>query len=225
MYIQKAISFPLFLALVAGCKINSHHEVFISELRDISSGNQAQGELQSIFRTSLPTSERCERYRPLILKIFAKYHDKVSTGECVVSGKFVDLTFTAATPLVRLSADPIPGTNIFALAVQPGQKPGTVHLFATQDLRRLAHLQMEIRAIDFDASRETITIEQVTVVLNNDTGGTVRISAPSAFVNREPELVVAADIARRSRLELRLSDVSVAQLGRSGQVFIGIVGN
>jgi hypothetical protein len=201
-------------ALLLGCRVHSQHEVFVSDLRDVAGGAQASVEMQSTFRVPLPTKGDCQKYQPRIVAIFARYHDEVSPGECVPAGNTVELTFTAKARVVRASTAPIPGSNVFALAVEPGERPGTIHLFAVTDAVRLGQLQAEIRAMDFDASRETITFDQVTLILNNDTNGVVQVRAPSAFVNREPALVVGVDLARRGRLELRLSDVAVTQITR-----------
>jgi len=211
------------LLLLAGCKIDSQHEVFVSELRDIASGAQPAGEIQSTFHVPLPTSDRCQQYRPRIVAIFARYHEGVSAAECLAAGNFVNLTFTAKSRVLRFGAGPLPGNNVFALAALEGDQPTTVGLFAILNRDRLTQMQNEVRAIDRDASRETLTVEKVTVVLNNDSGGTVQLRAPSAFVNREPALVVASALPRRSRLELRLSDVATEQLNRTGQVFIATV--
>lgn len=211
-------------ALALGCRVHSQHEVFVSDIRDVASGAQASVEMQSTFHVPLPTKNDCQKYQPRIVAIVARYHNGVSPGECTPAGNTVELTFTAKGRVVRVGTAPIPGTNVFALAVEPGERPGTINLFAVTDAARLGPLQAEIRAMDFDASRETITLDQVTLILNNDTSGVVQVRAPSAFVNREPTLVVSADLARRGRLELRLSDVAVAHLMRANNVFIALLG-
>ncbi|MDO8942715.1 MAG: hypothetical protein Q7U75_05995 [Desulfobacterales bacterium] len=223
MTIRQAMSAMLALALLAGCKVETQHEVFVSELRDVVSGVQAEGEIKSTFRVSTPTMENCERYRPQITAIFARYHDGVSPGECVRADQFVNITFIATSRIMKFDAPTLPGKNVFSLGVRQGPSADTMHLFGLVDRARLAQLQTEIRAIGGDVAREVITFELITMVLNNDTGGTVQLQAPSAFINREPALTVNLDVPRRSRLEMRLSDVAAAQLGRTGQVFVAIM--
>jgi hypothetical protein len=213
----------LAFGFLAGCKVETQHELFVSELRDVVSGMQASGEMKSVFQVSVPTKNDCERYRGRIITIFGRYHSGVSAGECVRADQFVNLTFTAVSPIMRFEAVDIPGNNIFALAVQKGPSASIMHLFGQLDRGRLAQLQSEIRALDTDLAREVITFDAVTVVLNNDSGGMIQLRAPSAFVNREPALTVSMDVPRRSRLELRLSDVAAAQLSRSGQVLVAIM--
>lgn len=223
MTIRRAIGVVFALALLAGCKVETQHEVFASELLDVVSGAQADGEIKSTFRVSAPTKDDCERYRPGIVAIFARYHSGVSPGECVRAGQFVEMTFTASSRIVRFDAPALPVNNVFALAVQQGPSTDTMHLFGVVDRARLAQLQTEIRAIGQDMAREVITFDVITMVMNNDTGGPIQLRAASAFINREPALTVNQEIPRRSRLEMRLSDVSAAQLSRTGQVFVAII--
>lgn len=218
MTLRRSALTLLLLAALLGCKVESQHEVFISELLDIGRGNQPTGEIQTRFRTTVGNRENCEKHRPNVIAIIARYHNNVSVGECKPAGGWSDLTFTATTPLVQNPDAPLPGNAVFALAARPGEKPGTVALFVALDKARLAQLQTEMRTLD--SSQGTISFEPVTVTLNNDTGGSVKLRAASAFLNGEPELIVDIEVARRSRIELRLSDVTIALVGKTGKSFI-----
>lgn len=208
----------LLLTALLGCKVESQHEVFISELLDVARGNQPDGEIQTRFRTTIGNRENCERHRPNVIAIIARYHNNVSAGECKSGDVWFDLTFMATTPLVRNSAARLPGNAVFALAAGPSERPGTVSLFMVLDKARLTQLQTEMRTLD--SSQGTISFEPVTVTLNNDTGSGVRLQAASMFLNGEPEVVVDTEVARRSRIELRLSDVTVALIRKAGNSFI-----
>ena len=221
MRLVRTIIPVLLLACLLGCKVESQHEVFISELRDVAFGDQAGGAIETRFRTTVGNSKNCEKHRPNVIAIIARYHGNVSAGECRQEGGWTDLTFTAATPLVQNPDAPLPGNAVFALAARPGEKAGTVSLFIVLDKGRLTQLQNELRGLD--SWQESISFEPVTVTLNNDTGGSVRLRTVSAFLNREPELVVDVDVARRSRAELRLSDVTIALIRKAGKSFVSVL--
>lgn len=220
---RNAAGLLLALALLAACRMNSQHEVFLSDVRDVAAGTQPGAEFESTLRTQFPTSDRCEQYRQRVREIFARYQDGVSEGRCVNSERFVDLVFSAKGRLIRHGAGPIPPNTLFALAAGPGATPGTVNIVGLLDRTRLAQIQAEIRAIDFDTSRQSITAEGITLVLHNDTAGVAQLRGPAAFVNGEPAPIVGAEIARRGRLELRVSDVAAAQINRTGQTLIAVL--
>lgn len=200
------------LLALAGCKIDSRYEVFLTDVVDVANDAAKAVDLNAAFRIELPTVKDCNENKGKIADVIGKYYALTAPPECQKEGFNTFLIFKAKSPLVNGGARELPNNAVAGMAAKKGQD-GAALLYAVLDKRRFASLQAEMKSVNSSGSVE---IDDIVIDLNNDGKETYRITGAAAFVNSEPKLITDLTVERRAKFEIRPSNVTTAELVRAG---------
>ncbi|QCG92706.1 hypothetical protein E6C67_01980 [Azospirillum sp. TSA2s] len=205
----------LLVASLSACKVDSRYEVFIGDAFEVASAADKLSSANSNFRIEMPSSKQCEENKDRLGAILLKYYSDLSALSCAKDGFKDYLDFAAKAPIFNEKGK-LPTGSVSGVSVAQTSVGGfdAITLYAVLDKARFQTLEAELKGINQQAKLE---VASVTVELNNDGRETYQIRGPSAFVNNEPQLELSINSERRSKKTIRLSDVSVSDLVRSGK--------
>lgn len=197
---------------LCGCKIDSQYEMFLADAFEVAGDAGKTAPINGSFRIEMSSHDKCESNKARIGEIMSRYFSSLAALECQKTGFDDYLTFTAKSFIVNAKAASLPNNSVTGMAAGLADG-GSVVLYAIIDKNRFAALQAELNSIE---SHVNFEVHDILIDINNDGRDTYVVGGASAFVNKEPKLIMDFEIARREKFEIRLSDVAVAQLMASG---------
>lgn len=214
MKMLSCVALMVAMTALSGCKMELATDLYSSDLRLTASGDEG---LFTPATLSLPitTKDKCAEETAKIVAIMQGIVDPFEPKGCTRKQMDSFMLADIQIPLVD-SEDAWEETDaLFGIISQHGADTNDrIYVFVMMDLDQYKILSERVR----NEFHQSLKLDQsgVSMVVNNDERNDISINVPHAFVQGIPELGGIYDIKRRGQLEIELSNVSVAALGREG---------
>lgn len=203
--------------LLASCKVDSTHEVFLSQVLQTPFESLPKLDLPvaSTFRIEVSSTSKCHDAIPHFQEMLPRYYAKVAEIRCINEGLDDYLTFQARSPIVLLrDGNFVLGNGSISGLGAARNDAGELLLYAVVDTARQKALAAELKE-EFSPSAD-IELHAVTAELLNDLPTPVKLRGPASFVNGEPVTSLSRELPPHDRLRVGLSDVSRAMIVKNG---------
>jgi hypothetical protein len=197
--ITRCVYVVLTFLLLLGCKVDSEYEVYVTDLVLVVDQNEV---LTAPGIVRIETTG-CEENKAKIMNIVSKYYAIKNDPRCINIGMDDFLEFDTQSPVV-LVGENLPGNIPTGLAVSKDETTNVINLFAVLEKGRFAGMEAEVKKMDATAS---LDINDVTIILNNDSHKNAHVVTPSAWINNKASIKGEAKISRREKVKIKLSNV------------------
>jgi hypothetical protein len=210
---------------LAGCKVDSHTQMFVSDLTDAMNEPTEVFVVDSEYRFEVPNTNACQANVGKSTEVLSRYFADVGDVKCSKEGVRDYMSFSTKSPITfgqKANGYNLPGNAVAGYGVT---KPADdkLALYALLHRQRMDTMLVEFKQVFRAPGSVNIELQGVTITLQNDLNSAVEISGPASFINDEPQLVTNAKIDRRSRSKITMSDVAEASLQKEGVAFLVLV--
>lgn len=220
----------LAATVLCGCKMDVKPEVYISDLRLITSGKEQQLLTPTMIAIAIPSSDECEKHSATIAKVLIGILNDYRFQGCTDEGMDSQLNLAVDIPLVSGDADSsITGFAntealfyVSVLRLPTGPLAGNIALLIglNPDKYSLLNERMSSEFLgNIDLADSTIQI-----TLNNDERNPVAYWVQDAFVDQEPvQTRRKLSLRRREAVDIVLSNVGGATLERETVAYVAAI--
>jgi hypothetical protein len=212
----------LAVTSLAGCKVDSHTNMFVSDIVDAMQEPNRVLAVESEYRFEVSNANACKANVEKSAEVLSRYFSNVADVKCSKEGMRDYMSFSTKAPIMfvqKANGSALPGNTVAGYGVA---KPtdDKVALFALLHKQRMETMLLEFKQLFRAPGPATVDLQWVTITLQNDLDGPVDISGPASFINEEPQLVTNVTIDRRGRSKISMSDVAEASLQKEGVTFL-----
>ena len=209
------------LGLLAGCKMDSVTEVYVTDVEDaLHSGEVLNANVD--LRIEMPSEDHCRQNAADVEQLLGAHLPEFEATNCVQDGFQAYMEGSARIPMLnpeRVEQDFDTSLLVLVLSeseAASGSDNPVIRLSVYLDGQRFQQLNREVsqrfyQDIDLAGSRVELRV-------HNDDRRDWLVAVNSAFMDGEPVLSGAKQLSRRDRTQIRLSDVARSYLVEEGMV-------
>lgn len=205
------------LAGLAGCDLNIGLDTSTSVIDGVMNGG-GEDLAHVAVEIEMPSRSKCREIGPKVLDVVGAYLLQAAGGTCEDRRMDTFLRVTGNIKVLAADGDRLEpsGATMLELVVQ--RKYRQVALLVDQ--RAFADMTRKVADLFHETSVD-LQIADLTLTLENDSRKPRSISLTHVFVDGAPKLTGEVEIAPRSRIEIKFSDVHRASLEKHGGLALG----
>lgn len=208
------LSVFLALCLVTACKMNLTTDVYSTDLWDVAAGSEDLT-TPATMGFEVPGTDDCDEHTAEISEIMAGVVTEFHPRGCERDGMESFLLADTQVPILDSLSKWHGSNSLFGIVVTALDDAISAEMFMNLDKYKILTERME------DKFHQSVDLAKssVTVILNNDSRGSIEFSANGVFVNGEPVVTTSTfGLERRRKAEIKFSNVSTAYLAKYGSL-------
>ena len=195
-----------------GCELESTIVIYSGDIEDVLASPESQTDIHATLNFLVPIlgTDNCDDDTEKFSKVTSGIISGVEIKGCIERGYDSFLSGSLQVPIWK-GSDNMSGSSLFTLLVATDESTHAIALVTNSSiLERLDKKAEEEFFQSVDLKDMIIRVE-----LNNDTRNSVIYAVQSVFLDNDPIVAMeTATLERRSKVQIRLSDVATARLAK-----------